>query len=168
MPSNAKFVLPYLENKTYYKFRHTESHRIHIMEMQPSVVTPGGSCTAEVEFEFEFSNWVLPKTTANFRFSSGWPSFLLFVYVCKWVEWKKPPPIAVSAVATTGDHHLGSGPELKLRWWTQTLSRLNKKHRSRSLSFEHATRLKDSGDTHKCQSSFPEIQFLTFCQNLTD
>ena len=27
----------------------------------------------------------------------------------------------------TADHHFGSGPELKLRWWTQTLPRLEKK-----------------------------------------
>ena len=79
-----------------------------------------GSCTAEVEFEF--TTWVPLKATANFHSCSGQPSFLLFVYVCKWVVGKKPLPEWQSTVASGGG--LNSG----LRRWTQTLHQPNKKH----------------------------------------
>ena len=56
-----------------------------------------GSCTAKVklssppEFEFRPSPkwWSAVATTANCHSSGVWPSFLLFVYVCKWVAGKK-------------------------------------------------------------------------------
>ena len=55
--------------------------------------------------------------------------FCLFVYANKWQEknhhrngdqWWQPLPSSILAVATTTDCHSSGGPELKLRWWTQT------------------------------------------------
>ena len=63
--------------------------------------------------------------------------FGLFMYANEWQEkthhWNGNQqwqllPITILAEATTADHHSSSGPELKLRWWTQTLPRLEKKH----------------------------------------
>ena len=80
-----------------------------------------GSCTAEVEFEF--NNWVPQKATADLHSYGVWPSFLLFVYVCKWVVGKKPPLEWQLAVAATTDCHSSSGHHpwsLFQRWpWTQ-------------------------------------------------
>ena len=99
--------------------------------MYHSVVIPikGGSCTAEEEFEF--TTRVQLKATADFHSCSRRPSFLLFVYVCKWVVGKKPLLITIPVVAATANSHSSGGPELKLRWWTQTLPQLEKNHNKR-------------------------------------
>ena len=48
-------------------------------------------------------------TTTDCHSSSGWASFLLFVYVCKWVARKKPMQERQSAVATTANRHFDGG-----------------------------------------------------------
>ena len=68
----------------------------------------------------DFKWWPLPI----FISAVADPFFLLFVYICKWVAGKKPLSELQSVVAATIDYHFGGGPELKLRWWTQTLPRL--------------------------------------------
>ena len=50
-----------------------------------------------------------------------WSTQFLIVCLCMQMSGGKK--------ATTADHRFGGGPELNLRWWTQALSRLNKKHR---------------------------------------
>ena len=66
-----------------------------------------------------------------------WPSFFLFMYANECSEkshhwngnqWWWSLMIAILVVATTADHCSSSGVELKLRWWTRTLPRLEKKH----------------------------------------
>ena len=63
------------------------------------------------QVEFEFTTWVLPKATADFHSCSGQSSFLLFVYVCKWVAGRKPPGMAMA-----GGSHCWS----PFHWWPWT------------------------------------------------
>ena len=49
--------------------------------------------------EFELLNWISAKATSDCLVRGDWPSFLLFVDICKLAEQKKPPPIALSEVA---------------------------------------------------------------------
>ena len=83
-----------------------------------------GSCTAEVEFEF--TTWVAPKATADFIPAVADPVFYcLFMYANEWWEknhcWngdQQWPPLLIVV------------PELKLKWWTQSLPRPNKKQKT--------------------------------------
>ena len=61
------------------------------------------------------------------QYASYWNA-ILFDYVYKWVEGKKG---TADCCFGSGHHHqwpFSGGPEFKLRWWTQTPPRLNKKH----------------------------------------
>ena len=66
--------------------------------------------------------WSMVAATADFHSCSGWPSFLLFVYVCKWVAGKKPLLEWLSAVVATADCHSSSGHYcwLPFQWWSWT------------------------------------------------
>ena len=68
----------------------------------------GGSCTAEVEFEF--TTRVAPKATADFHFCGGGSSFFLFVCLCMQVSGRKK--------ATAG-MAIGSGDHCQslFQWW---------------------------------------------------
>ena len=106
-------------------------HILKVVQLQwksgYSLDPSGGSYMPEVEFEF--IAWVSLETTTDSIPAVANPVFhclLVYVnehlfvclYICKWAVGKK----------ATADCHLGSGPELKLRWWTQTLPQLFQKH----------------------------------------
>ena len=119
------------------RLQHTVNERsVRILLECNLVLNEGRSCTAEVESEL--ITGVLPKATTDFHSCGGWPSFFLFDYLCKWVVGKKPLLERQLALAATTNPHSSGGPELRLRWWTQTLPRLEKIHEWRlKLSFNN-------------------------------
>ena len=79
--------------------------------------------------EFEFTTWDWVQATADRHSGSFWARFFI-VCLCMQMSGgeKKPPPKRWLAVATTADCRFRQWSELKLRWWTQTLPRLEKRH----------------------------------------
>ena len=84
-----------------------------------------GSCTAEVEFEFTTWTWV-QATVEMVMAVAHLVFYCLFKHANE--SWEKTTAGMVISGGCHGRLPFQWWPELKLRWWTQTLSRLEKKH----------------------------------------
>ena len=105
--------------------RQEKDKRLHyyVLTYEPSVLLFRGSCTAELEFELP--SWVQAKGTSYCLVGGSWPSFSLFVYICKLVE---ESHLWQGDQRWYSDCLVRDGPELKLSSITQTLPRLIKQH----------------------------------------